>query len=244
MSTPDPLPLVSVELGSTSEPSAVTVVERTVEPTGERSIRRMMRAGEPVMTAVEEVTASYQVRHLRRFSAPYKYVSVAAHVAEVVDHFTECLCVVDITRTGRPTYSMIRNAVKRNTLAARLTYFPVTVSFQAGGVTHSTGSGFVCPRRDLVSTSLNLFEAGTLQIAGGLELSSLLVEEFVSFRPSRDPREDLEGWRIGKNDDLVLAVSLACWVAETYVRRERYRAIPEAAAEEEEVSLLRGDSYG
>jgi hypothetical protein len=223
-----------VDLGAPAEASSVAVVDRTLRGVGEPFNHRVERDGTRVVTAVEEVEVVYEVRHLRRFSPPYRYGGVARHTAEVVAELGEALVGVDVTRTGRPTFSTIRNAVRKEVFGDRTTFFPVTISWSGAGVTHGT-SGFVVPRRDLVFLSVELFESQRLKIAKGMELSGVLVEEYMTFKPARDPKDDLEGWRLGRNDDLVLATSLACWISESYVKRTKTRPVGVSRVEKERV---------
>jgi hypothetical protein len=98
-------------------------------------------------------------------------------------------------------------------------YCPLTVTGEFGAVSHSPHVGWLVPRRDLVSSALLLFEQEQLKIAEGLDLAATLSGEFQDFKP-KAPREELEGWRLGRNDDLVLAVALSVWAAERFLRKE------------------------
>nr|MDP9476350.1 hypothetical protein [Actinomycetota bacterium] len=86
-------------------------------------------------------------------------------------------------------------------------------------VSHSPDVGWLVPRRDLVSAALLLFEQEQLKIAEGLALAGTLTREFEDFKP-KAPKEELEGWRLAKNDDLVLAVAMGVWAAERFLRKE------------------------
>jgi hypothetical protein len=79
--------------------------------------------------------------------------------------------------------------------------------------------GWLVPRRDLVFSALALFEGEQLKIAQGLDLTRTLTQEFTDFKP-KAPKEELEGWRLAKNDDLVLAVAMSVWAAERFLRKE------------------------
>ena len=96
---------------------------------------------------------------------------------------------------------------------------PITVTGIAGGVSHSPDAGWLVPRRDLVSAALLLFESDQLKIAEGLSLAGTLTEEFTNFKPKPDPKDDLEGWRLAKNDDLVLSVAMSVWAAGRFLRK-------------------------
>jgi hypothetical protein len=90
----------------------------------------------------------------------------------------------------------------------------------AGGVSKSPDVGHLVPRRDLISASQILFDEGQLKIAEGLDLAHALRDELLSFKPkAAKATDDLEGWREGKDDDLVLAVATSVWAAERFLRK-------------------------
>ena len=69
-----------------------------------------------------------------------------------------------------------------------------------------------------------LFDEGQLKIAEGLELAQTLKKELLDFKPKPDQKpDDLESWREGKDDDLVLAVATSLWAVERFRRREESR---------------------
>ena len=80
--------------------------------------------------------------------------------------------------------------------------------------------GLLVPRRDLISASQILFDEGELKIAEGLELAGALRDELLVFKPKATKPDDLEGWREGKDDDLVLAVACGVWAAERFLRKQ------------------------
>jgi hypothetical protein len=131
--------------------------------------------------------------------------------------------VVDITRTGRPVYATIKGAIDEalegSSARSHVKPCPITVTGMAGGVSHSPDMGYLVPRRDLVSAALLLFEQDQLKIAEGLSLAGTLTEEFTNFKPKPDPKDDLEGWRLAKNDDLVLSVAMSVWAAGRFLRK-------------------------
>jgi hypothetical protein len=226
----EPLAIVGVELGSPMENTALSVTERAYVPTGEPFTKvyrhgSSFRAGRARFEAREKVTAQYRVRHLERRKHPVLYRGVAERTAQLVGAVggsAKCVVAVDITRTGRPVYGLVMRANKDalEGTSVRVTPSPVTVSGIAGGVSHGSDAGWLVPRRDLVSAALLLFEADQLKIAEGLDLAATLTEEFANFKPKEDPKDDLEGWRLAKNDDLVLAVAMSAWAAERFLRKE------------------------
>ena len=223
----EPLPIVGVELGARMESTALSVTERAYVPAspGERFNKVTYDAHHrrKRLVASEKVTAEYRVRHLERRSAPVRYKGVAERVGELIKAVGECLLVVDITRTGRPVYVTIKHAVEETLENSEARSYvkpcPIIVTGIAGGVSHSPDAGWLVPRRDLVSAALLLFEADQLKIAEGLSLAGTLTEEFTNFKPKPDPKDDLEGWRLAKNDDLVLSVAMSVWAAGRFLRK-------------------------
>jgi hypothetical protein len=217
------LPIVGVELGARMENTAISVTERVYVPTGERfnAMQYDHRAGRRGLESREKVAIEYRVRHLERRRPPVRYKGVAERVAEIVGTVGDCVVAVDLTRTGRPVHSLIMKAIHEATKDAGVSVrrCPVTVTGEFGAVSHSPDVGWLVPRRDLVSSALLLFEQEQLKIAAGLDLARTLTREFESFKP-KAPKEELEGWRLAPNDDLVLAVAMSIWAAERFLRKE------------------------
>jgi hypothetical protein len=198
-----PLPIVGVSLGL---------------PTGERFTARVRQA----LEAREAVSVEYRVRHLER--QPSRYSAVAQRIPEIVHEIgRDVLLVVDVGATGRPVYSLIMGELISSLSGAgtgiRFKHCPVSVTGIAGGVSRSPDVGLLVPRRDLISASQILFDAGQLKIAEGLDLAGTLRDELLAFRPKATKPDDLEGWREGKDDDLVLAVATGVWAEERFLKR-------------------------
>jgi hypothetical protein len=224
----EPLPIVGVELGARMENTAISVMQRGYVPTGElfNKVRRDYAGGYAIgrsrLESREKVTVEYRVRHLERRSPPVLYKCIASRVAELVRAVGECVVVMDLTRTGRPVHALIMKAVlevAKDTRSPRVSQCPITVTGEYGAVSHSPDLGWLVPRRDLVSAALLLFEQEQLKIAQALDLAQTLTEEFTLFKP-KPPKEELEGWRLANNDDLVLAVAMSVWVAERFLGKE------------------------
>ncbi len=219
----EPLPIVGVELGSRMENTALSVTERVYVPTGERfnATQYDHRAGRRRLESREVVAIEYRVRHLERRIPSVRYKGVAERVAEIAGTVGDCVVAVDLTRTGRPVHSLIMKAIHEATKDAGVSvkYCPLTVTGEFGAVSHSPDVGWLVPRRDLVSSALLLFEQEQLKIAEGLDLAATLSREFQDFKP-KAPKEELEGWRLGRNDDLVIAVAMSVWAAERFLRKE------------------------
>jgi len=225
--TVETIPIIGVELGSRLETTALSVTERTYVPTGEpfTTFRYDPTLRRQVLEAREKLLVEYRLRHLERHNPPVRYQKVAERVVQLVKTVGDAVLVVDLTCVGRPVYVLVREALLEGLEDTSITVkpCPLTVSGIAGAVSNSPDAGWLVPRRDLVSAALVLFEMERLMIAESLELAKTLTEEFVDFKVKPDPKDDLEGWRENKNDDLVLAVSMSVWAAERFLAKRESR---------------------
>jgi hypothetical protein len=218
-----PIPIVGVSLGHRHERTGISVVERAYVPTGERfnHVTYDERGWERHQTR-EHLCTQYAVRHLERHGPPSRYSKVAGRVPEIMREIgRDTIVVVDITAVGRPAYSLILSELSHalEGTSLRFKHCPITVSGIARGVSTSPDVGRIVPRRDLISATQILFDEGQLKIAEGLTLARTLRDELLAFKPKSNKPDDLEGWREGKDDDLVLAVAVSLWAAERFMRK-------------------------
>ena len=179
--------------------------------------------------------AHYQVRHLERPPLGTPYPDVVELVAARLRMLPpkSARLVIDATGVGAPVVDMVRRADLGGTPI-------VAVTITGGNAAHRDGHRAASvPKRDLVSTLQVLLQSGRLKIAEGLPLARLLSVELLNFRAtislsghdSYAAGADAAWREAGTNDDLVLAVSLACWVAESEPSRTAsvfsYLAAPE-----------------
>jgi hypothetical protein len=125
----------------------------------------------------------------------------------------QCALVVDSTGVGAPVVEMLRAA----RLGCELTAVTIT-----GGEKESQGQqGWNVPKQELIAGVQVLLEAGQLQIARGLAEVQALVKELMDVRAkgreSGRVRVGADG--SGQHDDLVIALSLACWKARRMARK-------------------------
>jgi hypothetical protein len=88
--------------------------------------------------------------------------------------------------------------------------------------TVSTAEGRIrVPKRDLVTATAVLLQNGQLRIGKGLDATAELVDELLDYRQKiSDAGHDSYGPSSSTgHDDLVIAPSLACWIAEKHGRR-------------------------
>jgi hypothetical protein len=219
-----PVPIIGVSLGHRHERTAISVTERAFVYTGERfnHVSYDERGWERHQT-MEHLSTEYRVRHLERHGPPSRYASVAGRLPEMLREIgRDFILVVDITATGRPAYSLILSELSHalEGTCLRFKHCPVTVSGIAGGVSKCPDVGQIVPRRDLISATQILFDEGQLKIAEDLSLAGTLRDELLAFKPKASKPDDLEGWREGKDDDLVLAVAVSVWAAERFLRKK------------------------
>ena len=89
--------------------------------------------------------------------------------------------------------------------------WPVTIT---RGDAEGTGDGFYrVPKRDLIVGLQVLLQSEGLQVAAGLSEGATLMKEMMGMRVkvSNSDHERYGAWREREQDDLVLAVALACW---------------------------------
>ncbi len=187
---------LGLDLGQSADFSALAIIERQ---------KRESMSFEPV----------YHCRHLHRWPLRTSYPTIVADTVRMlgsghVQKGMEPTLAVDSTGVGAPVVDLF----KREHMRADLVPIQIT-----GGdsVTREHGMTRV-PKRDLVSTAQVYLQSGRLKIAPELPDAPTLVRELENFQVkiSLDTAHDSYGaWREGSHDDLVLAVCLALWVAES-----------------------------
>ena len=226
-----PIPILGVSLGRRHQRTGVAVVERHYVPTGEvfNSVTSQGSGWGSNFEVRENVTVQFHVRLLERQGPPSRYSKVAQRLPEIVSEIgTDGLLTVDITAAGRPAYSLILGELAHTLKGRNMRWHqcPVTVSGIAGGVSKSPDVGYLVPRRDLISSLQILFDQGQLKIAEGLELAATLKRELVEFEEkAKKSTDDLDAWRVGSDDDLVLSVATAVWVAERFLAKKKSRPV-------------------
>jgi hypothetical protein len=151
----------------------------------------------------------YSLRHLHRYPLQTPYTVIAAEVAKLThsEKLTgQVSLVVDCTGVGRPVTELVQQQKIRGGL------YPVTIT--AGHqVTRDQDGGFRAPKKDLCGSLLMLWQAERLLIAQKIPFADVLVKEVSNFETkiTLAGSEIFGTWREGQHDDIILAVSLACW---------------------------------
>jgi hypothetical protein len=122
--------------------------------------------------------------------------------------------VVDHTGVGRPVLDMLRKAK----VGASITPLFVT----SGKKSSSDDRGcWLVPRQELAATLQVLLQSRRLRVAPALPESAMLAKELAGFqlKVSGSTEMEMDAWRRGAHDDLVLAVAVAAWLGEHAMRR-------------------------
>jgi hypothetical protein len=154
--------------------------------------------------------STYDLRYLERIALGTPYHRVVRRIAGIVRTpgiAGRCTLVVDCTGVGQGVVEMLREA--------NLDCWLIPITITGGHNAHTVGRGKTVPKRDLISTLEVMIENQELRIAADLPERRRLVEELMSMRSG--PTRGGNGTRFGasgrNHDDLVLAISLACWQA-------------------------------
>ena len=186
---------LGLDLDQVSDYTAIAIIEKTRPPMGNGQ------------APAEDL---FHLQYLKRLKLGTPYPDVARHVTKRLatpELAKKTQCIVDATGVGRPVVDMLREAKVKPLVAVTIT---------GGETVTRDGSDYRVPKRDLVSTLQVLLQNEWLKIAEGLPLAPLLVREMQNFRVKislSTGHDSYEAWREGDHDDLVFAVSLACWYA-------------------------------
>jgi len=194
---------VGLDLGQATDFTAIAVLERQPVP------GRILPSQPPPL---------YLLHHLQRFDLGTPYTDLVTRVVALLGRPAKagsnivplrgCVFGLDATGVGRPVVDMFKAARP----PCRL--YPVTIT---GGQhpNRETGEWHV-PKKDLVAVMQLLLQSRRLKWDERLPFGDRLKRELADFqvRLTTTAREQFGVWREGEHDDLVLAVAIACWLAE------------------------------
>jgi len=194
--------VLGLDLGQSSDPSALTVTEKRVPIRG-RGMHPPER-GEP----------RYAVRHIERFDLGTPYPEVVRQVAAVKEapqtgH--DPPIVVDATGLGGPVIDQFHEEGVE----------PVEVVFTSGREPTKEhgprgGARYGVPKRDLATLVQSLLQSRRLTIAEALRGAGQLVQEMKSFRVKMtgSGHARFEHATESDSDDVLLSLACALWYAE------------------------------
>jgi hypothetical protein len=210
-----PLLVVAVDLGQLHDYTALAAVEARAAAYRREEIGRDPEFGLPREQVVWDSgpPVRFAVRHLERQPLGTPYHEVAARVHAIMSKLPDAVLVMDATGVGRGPVDLVRH------LGCRPIALTITSGEQASGDA-ATGEWHV-PKLNLITTPLVAFQQGMMQIAAALPEAPVLREQLLALRQTILPsgrgrfeplgQADLDG---AAHDDYVLALGMACWIAE------------------------------
>jgi hypothetical protein len=186
---------LAADLGQSNDPTAICVMEhvRSWEVTWKG---REKAAGE-----------TFDVRYLQRLPLGMSYVEQVHEVARLLGRpplSLGCELAIDETGVGRPVGDIFNNAGLK----------PTRITITGGDSQSAKGPRrWHVPKGILISALDARLHTGELRFASELAEAGAMAEELKDFRRnvSAAGRYSYDA-RVGKHDDLVLAVALALWV--------------------------------
>ena len=189
---------IGVDLGQTTDYTAITILER-------------LTRGRGVLGDRGEGEKSYHLRHIERPPRGTEYPDVVDRLIELYRskplEGVEKSVVIDMTGVGRPVYDLMRRSGFYYSLNA--------ITITGGNDVVKAGKGmYNVPKRDLVTNLQVLLQNGSLKIAKGIKEADTLVGELTNFQTKiTTSGHDVYGGRVGIHDDIVLSVAMAAWLA-------------------------------
>jgi hypothetical protein len=198
---------MGLDIGQARDYTALAIIERN--PVSVSVSENEMFSGSSSMES--RLNLEYNLRHCERLPLETSYTDVEEYIYKMVQQFKQqnvpLFLVVDATGVGRAIIDSFK--------LKGLQPIPVTVT---GGQHTSFEKGYwSVPKRDLVSVPKVLLGKKRLKIAKGTPFRETLMKELQNFHVKVNiatGHDSYEAWREGEHDDLVFAVSLACWYAQ------------------------------
>jgi len=162
------------------------------------------------IAAVREENSVIHVGHLERLPLGTTYPQVINHLIALMArapfaHHSKL--VLDLTGVGRPVGDMFAEFGVR----------PINVIITGGDTASEEDGIYRVPKLHLVSRVQALLHSGRLKIQATLPEAPILKSELHDFQAHVNEQGRWRfGARIGRHDDLVLAVALACWWAASH----------------------------
>jgi hypothetical protein len=185
--------VLGCDLGQSTDPTAIAILQHT------HAFREWARGG------ADQVEDTFDVRHLARLPLGLSYPAVVQEVAMLLARpplVGNCELVADETGVGRPVCDLLDTAGMK----------PTRVSITAGAEQSFVNGSWHVSKQVLVSTLDARLHTGELRFAAELLEAGTMQEELKDFRRkvSVAGRYTFEA-RVGKHDDLVLAVAIGLW---------------------------------
>jgi hypothetical protein len=156
----------------------------------------------------ETQPGQYDLLHVERHRE-VPYPTLVERARKLVSHLNgDVTLAVDATGVGRPVVDMLEEAEMDADLYA--------ITLMGCESVQREDRRIRVPKRDVVSTVACLLQTGSLRIPRALKGGDILEKELLNFRAkiTLGGHDTYGNWREKDHDDLVLAVGLACWLAE------------------------------
>jgi hypothetical protein len=210
---------VGLDLGQMNDYTAVVVLEHVEQ---------------------EEKEHAWHLTHIERLALGTSYQDVARHIERLIREIKTVgtvTLIVDATGVGKP----VIDSLKEDGLK------PVAVTVTGGlNVSYDPSSGWTVPKRDLVSAAKVMLGKRQLKIARELKFKDVLLSELQNYHVKiniASGHDTYEAWREGEHDDLVFALSLACWWALRKKKDSFSIDASEVLADTAEAVVHQEDSY-
>jgi hypothetical protein len=186
---------LAADLGQSTDPTAICVMEH-------------VKSAEVSWKGKEKPAGeTFDVRYLQRLPLGLSYVEQVAEIARLLGRpplSSGCEFAIDETGVGRPVGDIFNNAGMK----------PIRITITGGD--SQSGKGlrrWHVPKGILISALDARLHTGELRFASELAEAGAMAEELKDFRRSVSAagRYSYDA-RVGKHDDLVLAVALTLWV--------------------------------
>ena len=189
-----------LDLGSISDYSALAVIEAT---------RTISDGGKDEITRLDCVS-------LKRWALKTPYQKIVQEIVRKInnlDPFTtpkQKTLAVDGTGVGVAIVDLFR--------AEKINAEFRAISITGGSTVNTTGDVFFVPKRDLVGCVQIALQNRLLKTSPALVEAATLMSELQNFKATisasgHDSYGAGSDWRVGNNDDLVLAAAMAIWCA-------------------------------
>ncbi|MGJ4996218.1 hypothetical protein ACQR0Z_17450 [Bradyrhizobium sp. HKCCYLS3077] len=192
---------VGVDLGQSTDPTAITVMNHRVVPLDD------WERNEKTRTSRQKRAVYFDVRRLERLKLNMSYPAQIQHVADLLARLNMLNphLVIDETGVGRPVGDMFD--------AAGL--YPSRITITAGlEATQHGGRSWHVPKGLLISNLEAHAHSGELRVAAAAKDAAALKDELKDFqRKISEAGRTTYAARVGAHDDLVLSVAIALWMA-------------------------------
>lgn len=190
--------VIGVDLGQTTDPSAIVILETIDRPE--------LAFADGVMLDPKRIV-QFRVRHIERLPLRTPYPAIVARV-EVLKNtapLRDAVVAIDHTGVGRPVFDLFRPRVRPL----------IGVTITAGREPTRTADGWHVPKTHLLSAVQARLATSTLKIAAGLKEAKALAAELADFRVQVSGSGNMQmNARQGAHDDMLLALAIALFAAE------------------------------